>query len=165
MHQLMVNLNREGQLPVESQPYVQMQNRLGLATVVSGILGGYMVGRGVAAANSAALESRLADSVAARAESISTKGSSDYLSRSQCSPVLTGVMDPQTGEIFYGLNQGKIPTDLHLLMQQRLDAYFEATGGMTPPRAGILGSHSEISALDQAIKAREAITGPSKHPK
>lgn len=68
-------------------------------------------------------------------------------------------MDPQTGEIFYGLNQGKVPTDLHPLMQQRLNAYLEATEGVTPARAGIPGSHSEISALDQAIKAREARTG------
>ncbi|MET3132253.1 hypothetical protein AAKU55_002525 [Oxalobacteraceae bacterium GrIS 1.11] len=113
----------------------------------------------LAGASTAALESQLADSVATRAESLATKGGSGYLSRSQRGPVLTGVMDPHTGEIFYGLNQGKIPTDLHPLMQQRLDAYLEATGGVTPPRAGIPGSHSEISALDQAIKAREALTG------
>lgn len=111
------------------------------------------------AASSTALESQLADAVGARAESLATKGASGYLSRSQRGPVLTGVMDPQTGEIFYGLNQGKIPTNLHPIVQKRLDAYLEATGGVTPPRAGIPGSHSEISALDQAIRARELLTG------
>ena len=58
-----------------------------------------------------------------------------------------------------GLNQGKIPTDLHPLMQQRLDNYIESTNGATPLRAGIPGSHSEIVALDQAIKARELRLG------
>ncbi|WP_162241997.1 YwqJ-related putative deaminase [Duganella sp. Leaf126] len=110
-------------------------------------------------ANSLALESQLADAVAARAASLATKGADGYLSRSQRGPVLSGIMDPRTGEIFYGLNQGKIPTDLHPLMQQRLDAYLEATGGITPPRAGIPGSHSEISALNQAIISRETLTG------
>jgi hypothetical protein len=113
----------------------------------------------VIGANISALESQLADAVGTRAESLATKGASGYLSRSQRGPVLSGVMDPQTGEIYYGLNQGKIPTDLHPLMQQRLDAYLEATGGVTPPRAGIPGSHSEISALNQAIRAREILTG------
>lgn len=97
--------------------------------------------------------------MAARADAISTKGSSDYLSRSQRGPVLTGVMDPQTGEIFYGMNQGAVPSDLHPLLQDRLDAYLDATGGITPLRAGIPGSHSEIVALDQAIKARELWQG------
>ncbi|WP_257620633.1 hemagglutinin repeat-containing protein [Janthinobacterium sp. NKUCC08_JDC] len=113
----------------------------------------------VAEAYTAALGSQLADSVAARAEALATKGGIEYLSRSQRGPVLSGVLDPQTGEIFYGLNQRSIPTNLHPVMQQRLDAYLEMTAGVTPPRAGIPGAHSEISALDQAIKSREAVKG------
>jgi RHS repeat-associated protein len=105
------------------------------------------------------MEIELATAVASRAEAISTSGSSQYLTRSQRGPVLTGAMDPQTGEIFYGLNQGKVPDDLHPVLQRRLDEYLDASGGRTPERAGIPGSHSEIVALDQAIKARELRLG------
>ena len=105
------------------------------------------------------LGGQLSDAVSAEAQALSTKGSPRYLSNSQRGPVLSGVMDPQTGDIFYGLNQGKVPSDLHPLLQQRLDNYLEATNGATPVRAGVPGSHSEIMALDQAIKAREARLG------
>lgn len=64
-------------------------------------------------------------------------------------------MDPQTGEIFYGLNHGKVPDDLHPVLQVRLLKYLDESQGVTPEKAGIPGSHSEIVALDQAIKARE----------
>jgi len=84
------------------------------------------------------------------------------LSRSQRGPVLSAVMDPKSGEIFYGQNLGRVPTDLHPLLQQRLDQYLDfsdLTGGATPLRAGVPGSHSEIVALNQALKARELSTG------
>jgi hypothetical protein len=68
-------------------------------------------------------------------------------------------MDPDTKEIFYGLNKGKVADDLHPVLRKRLDSYLESTGGITPPRAGVPGTHSEINALDKAIKSREARTG------
>lgn len=109
--------------------------------------------------NLPAQEGLLRQSVAERAWGISTEGSAEYLSRSQRGPVLSGVMDTRTGEIFYGLNQKGVPTNLHPLLQQSLGEYLAGNGGVTPERAGIPGSHSEVVALDQAIKAREAVTG------
>ena len=101
----------------------------------------------------------LSDAVAARAEAISIQGSPGYLSNSVRGPVLTGVLDTQTGEIFYGLNNGAVPENLHPLLQARLDTYLDATGGVTPLKAGIPGSHSEIMALSDALYAREAAAG------
>jgi len=101
----------------------------------------------------------LSDAVKARAQEISTQGSPSYLSRSQRGPVVTGVMDSQTGEIFWGTNQDAVPAHLNPLLQNRLDAYLEATGSNIPVRAGIPGTHSEIVALNDALNAREAATG------
>jgi hypothetical protein len=67
-------------------------------------------------------------------------------------------MDSQTGEVFYGLNRGIVPEDLHPLLRDRLNAYLERTGGITPERYGVAGSHSEIMALDKALTARELAT-------
>ncbi|MDQ0086111.1 YD repeat-containing protein [Variovorax boronicumulans] len=107
----------------------------------------------------AAQKQRLSDAVRSRAEAISTQGSPDYLSRSQRGPVLTGVMDSQTGEIYWGTNQIAVPSNLNPVLQNRLDNYLATTAGDTPLRAGIPGTHSEVGALNNALNAREALTG------
>jgi hypothetical protein len=71
---------------------------------------------------------------------------------------LSGVMDRTTGEVFFGLNEG-IPADLHPILRQRLTSYLTETGGQTPPRAGIPGAHSEVNALNRALRAFEGRTG------
>jgi len=69
-------------------------------------------------------------------------------------PVLTVVKDLVTGQVFYGQNQGKVPTILHPLLQERLSEYL-ASGNPDWTRAiGRAGSHSEVVALNQALLAR-----------
>lgn len=114
----------------------------------------------MAAANAlAAQKAQLSDAVRARAEGISTQGAPEYLSRSQRGPVLTGVMDSQTGKVFWGTNQDAVPSNLNPLLQNRLDTYLATTAGDTPVRAGIPGAHSEIVALNDALNARQVLTG------
>ena len=83
----------------------------------------------------------------------------EVLSNQQRSPVLTGVLDTRTGRTFFGVNQEAVPSRLHPLLQERLEAYRTATGGATPARAGVPGSHSEIVALNRALYEREAVLG------
>lgn len=111
------------------------------------------------AAHQAKLGTRLIDATFARAESLSMNNSVNYLSRARRGPVITGITDTQSGESFWGLNQSSVPADLHPLLKARLTKYLEESGGLAPVRAGIPGTHSEIIALDQAIKAREARLG------
>jgi hypothetical protein len=89
----------------------------------------------------------------------------DTLSNDKRGPVLTGVLDPQTpGRVFYGMNHPKQmpPANLHPVLQKRLDALNKAKedGTFKPSeRCGEPGYHSEIYALDEALKAREARLG------
>jgi hypothetical protein len=82
-------------------------------------------------------------------------------------PVLTGLIDNKTGQIFYGRNlksQSEIEDfwdKLHPILKKRLEIHnkhiSEGTLRATVVdvnRAAILASHSEIVALDQALKAR-----------
>ena len=109
-------------------------------------------------------ERRLVEETTRKAQATSTPGNAEYLSNSVRGPVLTGVMDKQTGEIFYGTNNKgqNIPRDLHPLLRDRLKKLQEAIGrGEFKPgeTCGLPGWHSEIYALDQALKAREARLG------
>jgi hypothetical protein len=109
-----------------------------------------------------------------RAEEIINSGAS----RKSRGPVVSGITDPSTGKTYFGQNLTKKelsdPTfmthfreQLHPLLKQRLDVYDQklAAGEIKAEvqtdldRAGIPGSHSEIRALDQALRAREASTG------
>jgi predicted nuclease with TOPRIM domain len=89
-------------------------------------------------------------------------------------PMVTAVVDPKSGEVFYGTNLESVPIDLHPLLKQRLDLFnaymdkyrsqFMAEGAdghnkALITHAGKAGTHSEFVALDQAIKAREKATG------
>jgi hypothetical protein len=85
-------------------------------------------------------------------------------------PVLTGVKDPLTGKTHFGKNVEKIPEDLHPMLKGRVEAYISQrdAGKINAEsddllRAGVPGSHSEIIALDKAIKARESTTRQSMH--
>jgi RHS repeat-associated protein len=111
------------------------------------------------------------------------KGMAD-LSKAQASrefgPVASVAVDTQTGEYGVGLNiqrgRGLPPTDaemqnlresLHPVLRARFDALqahaaeLVRTGQVTDDvaRAGVAGTHSEFIALNNAIKAREALTG------
>ena len=70
-------------------------------------------------------------------------------------PVVSGVRDPVTSRIFYGQNKG-IPPDLHPILQRRLEALLEQTGGRGLGK-GTPGVHSEIDALNQALRHREEL--------
>ena len=84
----------------------------------------------------------------------------------QRGPVLSGVKDPMTGETHYGQNVKDLPDDLHPVLSERVTAHkTELANGRVNAseidlsKAGQPGTHSEIMALDKAIKAREAVTG------
>jgi hypothetical protein len=70
-------------------------------------------------------------------------------------PVLSGCLDKRTGEIFYSVNQGKVPMSMHPLLKARYEGYLAGSGGVTPPRAGVPGAHSEVGALNKALWARD----------
>ena len=89
------------------------------------------------------------------------------MSLSKRGPVLSAIYDPKTGKTFFGTNFNmrkaadrlefeKFKENLHPLLKKRLENHnlFDHTG-----KAGTPGAHSEIRALDEALKAREAATG------
>lgn len=87
----------------------------------------------------------------------------DLLDQRNKGPVLTGVVDPRfpDGGPFFAQNTG-IPDDLHPVLQARLNQHNDdiANGRVSPkPAAGDPGAHSEINALDQALKNRDQRTG------
>ncbi|OJH39694.1 hypothetical protein BON30_19675 [Cystobacter ferrugineus] len=81
------------------------------------------------------------------------------LSNQERGPVLSGVLDVRTKEVFFGINQDGVPSSLHPILRQRLEEYLARTGGQTPAKAGVPGAHSEIVALSKALHAREAAFG------
>ncbi|WP_257454895.1 YwqJ-related putative deaminase [Archangium lipolyticum] len=88
----------------------------------------------------------------------------EMLSNNERGPVLTGVLDTRTGRTFFGTNHENPPANLHPLLTKSLTAYRAATGGVTPPRAGVPGAHSEIVALNKALYEREAMMGRPVEP-
>ncbi|TAD94692.1 MAG: hypothetical protein EAZ97_16505 [Bacteroidetes bacterium] len=93
--------------------------------------------------------------------SVSKSGNPTYqMAKDEMGPVLTGVLDNTTGEIFFGMNNknGDLPDNLHPLIKNAVDVLEEA-GGTGYKNTKGAGSHSEIYALDQAFKAREKLTG------
>lgn len=79
------------------------------------------------------------------------------LTKKEAGPVVAGVVDAQTGEFFPGLNDpnGQPPSDLHPLLQDRLDNIDPEQGHGSSP-----GSHAEVNALNDALNAREAAGNP-----
>lgn len=85
-------------------------------------------------------------------------------SDSAMGPCLSVVKDLQSGEVFYGQNTGKQPTNLSPPLQERANnvAAENQAASKAPPGypegwsrdKGIPGSHSEVQALDKGMKAR-----------
>lgn len=76
-------------------------------------------------------------------------------------PVLSVILDRQTGEVFWGTNSG-IPENLHPMLDQRLLEYREwiRSTGFRPKRSiGAPGAHSEFNALNKALWQREKTLG------
>ncbi|QGJ68704.1 Hypothetical protein PBC10988_3650 [Planctomycetales bacterium 10988] len=73
-------------------------------------------------------------------------------------PVLTVLKDLKTGKLYYGQNYVGAPwPDLVDDLDDRLDQYIEAGNPpYVPMKTGWAGSHAEIDALNQALKARGA---------
>ncbi len=76
-------------------------------------------------------------------------------SNSERSPVLSTVLDKKTGKTFEGLNVRSLPKDLHPILQKRIDT-FKKQFGSNNPHFSEPGNHSEIIAVDKALKARES---------
>jgi RHS repeat-associated protein len=79
-------------------------------------------------------------------------------------PCLSVVKDLETGQVFYGQNTGKAARNLSQPLQERTDTVIAANQEKNPAPAGYEpgwdrhngypGSHSEVQALDQGLKAR-----------
>ena len=87
-------------------------------------------------------------------------------SKAERGPVLSAVKDPLTGKIHYGQNTKGVPEDLHPLLKNRVEAYDAQlkagkvnASAVDLAKAGEPGTHSEVVALNKAIKAREAAMG------
>jgi hypothetical protein len=95
-------------------------------------------------------------------------------------PVVSGITDPVTGETYFGQNftekernnldfMTKFKEQLHPLLKERLEEYtlklkvgeIKAEDPLSLDKGGIPGTHSEIRALDQALKSREVYSGKS----
>ena len=83
-------------------------------------------------------------------------------SKAERGAVLTMIRDRVTGEVFHAQNLSVIPDKLHPLLQTRLKTYLQAKGGNLNPVWAAPGTHSEISALNQALLRRDAIGLPVK---
>ncbi|KZL26480.1 putative ribonuclease YwqJ [Pseudovibrio sp. WM33] len=89
-------------------------------------------------------------------------------------PVLFSVIDPETGQVYHGINGSIPPTErvkdtltanLHPLLRSKVDEYNAGvkSGKYTKgvwedtnvPKNGVAGHHSEIWALNQALNARK----------
>jgi YwqJ-like deaminase len=86
-------------------------------------------------------------------------------------PCLSGVYDPVTGQTQFGKNfrknaagraeYAKFVEDAHPIIKERIKAQQKLIdeNKMPPETDNRAGAHSEVRALDKAIKAREAATG------
>jgi YwqJ-like deaminase len=93
-------------------------------------------------------------------------------------PVVSGITDPATGKTYFGQNftekernnldfMASFKEQLHPLLKERLETHTQKleTGKVKAEfptdldKGGIPGTHSEVQALDQALKAREVHTG------
>ncbi len=72
-------------------------------------------------------------------------------------PVVAGVMDTLTGEVFFGTNIRKLPDTLHPILERRIADYMSVFETAVP-KLGEPGAHAEIHALNEALWARQALT-------
>jgi hypothetical protein len=83
----------------------------------------------------------------------------------QRGPVLTGVRDTATGEMFFAQNLDEVPSNLHPLLQDRLASYMgqvEDGSVQLNPVWDEPGTHSDFAALNQALLRRDALGLPIK---
>ncbi|MBL8179756.1 MAG: hypothetical protein JNK48_34070 [Bryobacterales bacterium] len=101
-----------------------------------------------------ALEQAAREAIRKELEEIAAKRAAELkrtMSNKARGPVLTVLKDKKTGQVFEGINKDFVPDDLHPILKERL-----ANMPQPPPHPSLPGSHSEIMAMDQALKAREA---------
>ena len=78
------------------------------------------------------------------------------LSTNERGPVLSGVLNTETGEIFYGLNQKEdIGLRLHPILQEALTNFLSTPEGAKEKAIenNFPGSHAEITALNKAFRS------------
>ncbi|MBS0171751.1 MAG: thrombospondin type 3 repeat-containing protein, partial [Nitrospira sp.] len=92
----------------------------------------------------------------------------NYLAKEQSNmqrgPVLTGVRDIGTGEMFFKQNAGGVPSEMHPMMQERLESYRAgvANGDVeVEPQWDEPGKHSDVHALNEALLRRQALGLPT----
>lgn len=92
-----------------------------------------------------------------RAAELRTKGNPAYKSNKERGPVLTILKDKKTGKVFEGLNHPVPPSDLDPILAERLKRFkAKYPDGKYPHPISKPGQHSEIYALNEALKARRA---------
>jgi hypothetical protein len=68
--------------------------------------------------------------------------------------VVAGVLDTQTGQIYYGVNSSGVPSPLNPVL-----APYVAAMQADPQHGSAPGVHAEIQALNTALNARQQATG------
>ena len=137
------------------------------------MLGGSLVGGACGAKGGSQINNTVQAAGLIRATHTEAISRIESMSAAKRGPVLTGIRDSITGKIHFGENfdlskaQGRkafqdFKKNAHPLVKERIINQEKAIaeGITTPsPRAGTPGAHSEVVALDKAIKARELMTG------
>ncbi len=101
----------------------------------------------------------LAASVFSKFNDIKNPDSPNFMGNSKTGPVLSGVLNRETGEIFYGFNQLKgeknVMPDLHPVLEERRTQYLSEarSQGLGVEALGkeIPGIHSEVKAVSEAL--------------
>lgn len=96
----------------------------------------------------------LIDAVETRYLEITVGGLPTSQSNNRRGPVVSGVIDSLTGNIFFGQNHDTVSAALHPLMASRLESYLDHLDGRRVPLKGEPGTHSEFYALNEALLAR-----------
>ena len=78
-------------------------------------------------------------------------------SHAQRGPVLTGVRDTVTGEMFFKQNVESLPSEIHPMLQCRLESYLADPELVLNPKWGVPGTHSDFLALNEALLRRQSL--------
>jgi hypothetical protein len=144
----------------------KLRQALKLEELAGKVMGIFKVGRKLA-------REKLIDDVAAKAEELIQKAKQGIpgFSNKKNGPCLSGVYDPKTKKTFFGQNFEKnvkgnkeyadFVENAHPIIKERIKAQQKLIdeGKMPAEVDKRAGAHSEVRALDEAIKAREAQTG------
>jgi hypothetical protein len=96
----------------------------------------------------------LADNLAEQAEQLRANIRAQVASLATSDVVIAGVLDTQTGQIYYGTNSAGVPSLLH----PALASYAEAAKAGAPPSSDP-PAHASIIALNTALNARKDASG------